>query len=201
MLHTSRYNIKTAQKLYIPISYQVRSFWEYVNMMFNKPDTDRIKEFGPDRACAEWVLRNGGKVVWSDGQALADYNALPSESLHSKKQLIAIDGTDSSISHYGFPHLIGCTMLRKVILHNNSYIDDRALKGLSYGSSTLTYVQISKCLNVTDEGLKSLTALTNLQTLILFSLESVSDLEGCKQFLKQKLTTCEIGDKSKIKDK
>lgn len=74
-------------------------------MMFNKPDADRIKEFGPDRACAEWVLRNGGKVVWSDGQTLADYNALTPENVHSKKQLIAIDGTDSSISHYGFSHL------------------------------------------------------------------------------------------------
>lgn len=84
-------------------------------------------------------------------------------------------------------------MLKKIILHNNNYIDDRALKGLSYGSSSLTFVQISKCLNVTDEGLKLLPALTHLQTLILFSLESVSDLEGCKQFLKEKLPNCEIG--------
>lgn len=73
-------------------------------MMFNKPDPKRIKLVGPDRACAEWVLRNGGKVVWADGKKLADYNSLPPEDQEVPK-LIEIDGTDSSISHYGFPHL------------------------------------------------------------------------------------------------
>lgn len=73
-------------------------------MMFNKPDPDRIKSLGPDRACAEWVLRNGGKVVWTDGKQLDDYNLLPPET-QSVPKIVAIDGTDSSISHYGFPHL------------------------------------------------------------------------------------------------
>ena len=73
-------------------------------MSFNKPDMDRIKEFGPDRTCAEWVLRNGGKVVWDSGKQMADYNSLPPEKVPVPK-VIAIDGTDSSISHYGFPHI------------------------------------------------------------------------------------------------
>lgn len=88
----------------IPKIQTVRYFWEYVNMMFNKPDPDRIKSLGPDRACAEWVLRNGGKVVWTDGKQLDDYNLLPPET-QSVPKIVAIDGTDSSISHYGFPHL------------------------------------------------------------------------------------------------
>lgn len=73
-------------------------------MMFNKPDPDRIKLLGPDRACAEWVLRNGGRVVWADGKKTADYNLLPSEAQGVPK-ISEIDATDSSISHYGFPHL------------------------------------------------------------------------------------------------
>lgn len=73
-------------------------------MMFNKPDPKRIELVGPDRACAEWVLRNGGKVVWEGGRKLADYNSLPSEE-EGVPQLVEIDGSDSSISHYGFPHL------------------------------------------------------------------------------------------------
>lgn len=73
-------------------------------MMFNKPDPDRIQKLGPDRACAEWVLRNGGRVVWADGKTTADYNLLPSEEQKVPK-ISEIDATDSGISHYGFPHL------------------------------------------------------------------------------------------------
>lgn len=73
-------------------------------MMFNKPDPERIRRVGPDRACAEWVLRNGGKVVWVGGQTLADYNMLPCDD-HKVPKLAVIDATDASISHYGFSHL------------------------------------------------------------------------------------------------
>lgn len=73
-------------------------------MMFNKPDPERLKKIGPDRACAEWVLRNGGKVVWENGKKQSDYNLLPPDEQRMPK-LLEIDGTDSSISHYGFPHL------------------------------------------------------------------------------------------------
>lgn len=97
-------SIQCTKKYYSPQIRQTRSFWEYVNMMFNKPDPARILLVGPDRACAEWVLRNGGKVVWTDGKRLEDYNNLPSEDVPVPK-LKEIDGSDSSISHYGFPHL------------------------------------------------------------------------------------------------
>ncbi|KAJ8723343.1 hypothetical protein PYW08_003255 [Mythimna loreyi] len=180
-----------APRIILPRDSQVRMFWEYVNMSFNRPDVDRIKQFGPDRTCAEWVLRNGGRVVWDGGRKLADYNMLPPEK-QAVPKLIEIDGTDSSISHYGFPHLIGCTKLSKVILHNASYIDDRALKGLSYGRDTITYLQVSKCLNVTDAGLKELKTLHKLETLLLFQLESVVNLEGCKLILQQHLPKCKV---------
>ncbi|XP_068633981.1 ATP synthase subunit s, mitochondrial isoform X2 [Battus philenor] len=141
------------RQLFTPQIGQSRSFWEYVNMMFNKPDPERIKTVGPDRACAEWVLRNGGKVTWADD---------------------------------------GCTMLKKIILHENKYIDNRALKGLEYGKEALGFVQVSKCVNVTDSGLKELTALKNLETLILYDLISVKDLQGCKQYLSSELPKCKV---------
>ncbi|CAH2047124.1 unnamed protein product, partial [Iphiclides podalirius] len=185
-------------RLYVPQLNSTRAFWEYVNMMFNKPDLDRLKKVGPDRACAEWVLRNGGKVTWADGKKLSDYNLLPPEEQKGPK-LIEIDGTDSSISHHGFPHLSGCTMLKKIVLHNNSYIDDRALKGLAYGKDVLTFVQVSKCVNVKDIGLKELVALKNLQTLILYDLTSVQNIEDCKHFIKSGLPACKIlGDADDI---
>lgn len=97
-------SVPCTKKYYSPQIRQTRSFWEYVNMMFNKPDPARILLVGPDRACAEWVLRNGGKVVWTDGKRLEDYNNLPAEEIPVPK-LKEIDGSDSSISHYGFAHL------------------------------------------------------------------------------------------------
>ncbi|CAH0399790.1 unnamed protein product [Chilo suppressalis] len=172
---------------------QQRNFWEYVNMMFNKPDPQRIEKVGPDRACAEWVLRNGGKVVWADGKRLADYNNLPPED-QSVPKIIEIDGSDSSISHYGFPHLRGCSRLEKVILHNDKYIDDRAIRGLSNGKDTLLHVQVSKCPSVTDDGVKELKILSKLQELILFDLHSVADLKECKNYLKIQLPKCNVKD-------
>lgn len=180
-------------RIFVPRNKQVRHFWEYVNMMFNKPDADRIKQLGPDRACAEWVLRNGGKVVWESGQKLANYNLLPPEGQPVPK-LVTIDGTDSSISHYGFPHLIGCEKLSNIILHNADYIDDRALKGLHFGENTLTHLQVSKCANVTDDGLKSLISLKKLEHLVLFNLISVENIEECKQYIQQHLSNCKIKD-------
>ncbi|XP_045521990.1 ATP synthase subunit s, mitochondrial isoform X2 [Pieris brassicae] len=133
----------------------IRKFWEYVNMMFNKPDLERIKTLGPDRACAEWVLRNGGKVIWADG---------------------------------------GCTQLWKIILHNNKYVDDRAMQALEHGKNSLTNIQVSQCINVTDVGLKDLSVLTKLQTLILFNLSSVDNIEECIKQLRLSLPKCKIID-------
>lgn len=73
-------------------------------MMFNKPDFKRIKKVGPDRACAEWVLKNGGKIAWAGGTKVSNYNLLPQED-HTVPKIVEIDATDSGISHYGFPHL------------------------------------------------------------------------------------------------
>ncbi|KAF9423583.1 hypothetical protein HW555_001138 [Spodoptera exigua] len=185
--------LRTTPRTFVPRNNQVRTFWEYVNMMFNKPDPDRIKQLGPDRACAEWVLRNGGKVIWEGGKKLDDYNSLPPEGIPVPK-LVTIDGTDSSISHYGFPHLIGCEKLSNIILHNADYIDDRALKGLSFGQNTLTHLQVSKCVNVTDAGLKSLVSLDKLEILLMFNLMSVENLQECKQYIQKHLPKCKVTD-------
>ncbi|KAL4713166.1 hypothetical protein ACJJTC_018811 [Scirpophaga incertulas] len=181
-IHPLKLNIRTCQYRY---------FWEYVNMMFNKPDPTRIKQVGPDRACAEWVLRNGGKVVWTNGQKLDDYNKLPSDDI-KMPQLTEIDGSDSSISHYGFPHLSGCNMLQKIILHNDKYIDDKAMNGLSYGKETLIYLQVSKCPNVTENGLQKIKVLSKLKDLVLFDLQSVENLDEHLKYLKSHLPECSI---------
>ncbi|XP_061714367.1 ATP synthase subunit s, mitochondrial-like [Cydia pomonella] len=176
---------------------QVRCFWEYVTMMFNKPEAERIQRVGPDRACAEWVLRNGGTVEWVGGQKLADYNMLPANDQPAPK-LAVIDATNSSISYYGFSHLIGCNKLYKIILHKSSYIEDRALKGLSHGKDSLTHLQVSDIADVSDAGLKNLKDCHNLQNLVLFDLTNVNDLEECKQYLASQLPNCKIRGAAEI---
>lgn len=109
-MHRPMTSLTTTVRGFFPKYIQKRTFWEYVNMMFNKPDPERIKQVGPDRACAEWVLKNGGSVVWADGKTLSDYNFLPHDDTPTKK-IIAIDGTNSAISHYGFPHLSMCLVI------------------------------------------------------------------------------------------
>lgn len=86
--------------------------------------------------------------------------------------------------------------MKKIILHNDNYIDDRAIKGLSYGKSTLTHVQVSKCGSVTDTGVREIKILDKLETLVLFDLQGVTNLDECKQFLQLQLPKCKIQGRS-----
>lgn len=74
------------------------------NTSVHRVDAARIKEVGPDRACAEWLLRNGASVRWKGvDKYLSDYNALGTAGKQTQ-YIQAVDATDSSISHIGFPH-------------------------------------------------------------------------------------------------
>jgi H+-transporting ATP synthase F0 complex subunit s len=68
-------------------------------------DKSRIDEVGPDRACAEWLLRCGAAVKWDKGpdEWLKDYNSLPVGHYRSH-HIAEIDATDSAVMHIGFPH-------------------------------------------------------------------------------------------------
>ena len=71
-----------------------------------RPDPQRIEAVGPDKAAAEWLLRNGASVKWTGSQEwLKDYDLLPKEGMNKQLKIKEIDATDSSISHIGFPHL------------------------------------------------------------------------------------------------
>lgn len=80
-----------------------------VNWFILKPyyrvDESRIKDVGPDRAAAEWLLRCGAGVRWKDHEStLKDYNSLPPGGYRSL-YIEEIDATESCIMSAGFPHL------------------------------------------------------------------------------------------------
>ncbi|XP_058115961.1 ATP synthase subunit s, mitochondrial [Anopheles coustani] len=168
-----------------------RPFWGWVNMMFNRVDRSRLKKVGPDRLCAEWLLKNGAKAKFvKDHRTHVHFNALPHETLPVLME--ELDGTDSGIMHIGFDHLEGLTRLRKVTLHNCVYIDDQALYKLKNVAGTLEELQISKCGNVTDHGLLCLKKLTKLQQLKTFELGYVKDLQQVEKQLKEALPECQF---------
>ena len=176
-------------------------------------DPARIKEVGPDRAAAEWLLRCGAGVRWKGSEKqLTDYNSL-SPGGFRQNFIEEIDATNSCIMSVGFPHLSitfsilnyflcfhtqiypfvdGLKHLKKVTLHKCDYLDNEALPMLAYVKETLQELQISSCGNIDDEGVKSLDCLTGLQNLLLFDLPEVTDKKGCEKHLKNALSKCEI---------
>lgn len=146
----------------------------FLNYVFNRVSDKRRKEVGPDRACAEWLMRNGAFIRWvGNPEFVTHYNLLPLD----KK----IEGTffieevkansKSSIMYYGFRHFEGCNHITKLTLDNVNTIDDRAMKRLNYLQHTLKYLYIGDCRKVTAEGLTHLTQLQNLRLLHLKNLD------------------------------
>jgi len=69
-------------------------------------DDDRIKEVGPNMACAEWLMKNGAHVRWKGCEEfVSHYNHLPNMEHGSHKQFEieeVLAGKEASISHIGF---------------------------------------------------------------------------------------------------
>ncbi|XP_045472210.1 ATP synthase subunit s, mitochondrial-like [Harmonia axyridis] len=143
-----------------------RHIFHFITLSFNQVDHERKKLVGPDRICAEWILKNGGAIRWlGDKEYITDYNLLPPE--RTKKFLEAMDATNSSISHQGFSHFLGCKNIREVILRNCTYIEDEAIKALEPLQNSLTHLVIEDCPNLTLDGLSFILKQKRLKRLIL----------------------------------
>ncbi|XP_072031720.1 ATP synthase subunit s, mitochondrial-like [Amphiura filiformis] len=176
----------------VALQQPVRSLWGMLNAVFNKVDESRIKEVGPDRACAEWLLRCGAAVKykgfdkWND-----DYNLLPSGA-KGRFLIEEVDATESCIMHIGFPHFAGCNHIRTMKLNHCIYLDDGSLLQLDHLKDSLTRLQVSSCGDVSDKGLASLNKLQNLTNLFLFDLPAVKDIDSVIQSLHKDLPQCDI---------
>ncbi|KAJ8930619.1 hypothetical protein NQ314_016532 [Rhamnusium bicolor] len=170
---------------------QTRSLFHWINLQFNVVDDDRTKQFGPDRTCAEWILRNGGAVKWvNSGELVIDYNELPREGTVLRLQ--EIDASDSSIMHNGFAHFKGCEYVRKIIFHKCNYLEDSAFSELYYLKKTLMFLQVSSCPNITEKGLLHLNVLSNLKELVMYDLQDVKNMDQVVAALKSSLPQCNI---------
>lgn len=175
----------------IIFNFSKSSLFHWVNLQFNVVDEDRRKIVGPDRSCAEWILRNGGKVKWANSLEFeADYNHLPNEEVLLKLQ--EIDATGSTIMCNGFEHLKDCKHLNKFILDKCSYLENHALKELHYVRDNLMFLQVSRCGNITETGLLHLVGLQKLKTLIIFGLPYVKERIKILDTLRNDMKQCEV---------
>lgn len=167
-----------------------RTLFGILRIAFNKVDEHRLKVVGPDRLCAEWILKNGGMVRFTGRTQITDYNALPSSD--QRVFIQEVDATGASIMAIGFDHFKNCTKIEKIILHKCKHMENEALEKLTHVKDSLQFLQISECYNVVDSGLLSLTPLANLRKLILCDLPYVKDMSSIERELRSKLVNCEM---------
>ncbi|XP_077790611.1 ATP synthase subunit s, mitochondrial [Podarcis muralis] len=167
-----------------------RSFWGWLNAVFNKVDYERIQAVGPDRAASEWLLRCGALVRYQGlDKWQQDYNALPSGPL-GKYKIQSINATESCIMAKGFDYLDGLEHVEEIRLCKCMYIYDECLQRLSQTPNlqrSLLRLWIISCGNVTDKGIIALHKLSNLEYLFLSDLPGIKEKEATAQTLRQSL--------------
>ncbi|XP_012267731.2 ATP synthase subunit s, mitochondrial isoform X1 [Athalia rosae] len=151
-----------------------------------------LTKVGSDRACAEWLLKNGAAIKWTEGgPLLSDYNALPSLD-EPRKHIQVVDATDSAISHIGFPHFKGCNHINEVKLVNCVYIEDPAIPLLSILKDSLNNLEVNNCANISEKALNKIDKLSNLKTLKLGNLPLIKDKNKVIENLTKALPNCDI---------
>lgn len=168
-----------------------RSFFYWLSIIFNRVDTDKIKDVGPNQACAEWLISNGASVKWKCAHVYtSNYDDIIKE--RSGHAIEAVDATDSGISHVGFPYFEGCKHIKELKLVHCEYIDDRAIPLLSLLKDSLNTLEILRCPFVTAEGLESLKDLKNLRSLKITGEPYIKNTENIKTMLSKDLPDCTI---------
>ena len=168
-------------------------FYTWLNLVFNKVDRQRIQDVGPDRACAEWLLRVGASVKWKGKEnLLQDYNSLP---VGQYRQLLveAADATDSGIMEAGFEYFRYLEHFNKLKLKNCVQVTNPSMTSLSINcEKSLEWLEVSYNGNITDRGLLELKLLPNLKYLKMEKLPGVQKPQKVLEELQEALPNCVI---------
>lgn len=167
-----------------------RTIFGFIEHAFNAVDFDRLETVGPDRLCAEWILKNGGavRITTASDTLINDYNDLPDESV--KFYVTEVDATKSAITAIGFDHFQNCKHIERIKLDRCNHMTNEALQRLIYLRKTLTHLQVSRCYNVKDSGLRSIGRLVQLRQLIIYGLIAVKNVKSIETQLKIVLPNC-----------
>jgi len=195
-----KYSVKNHEHDYPILKYrkehyltQYRLFYAWLNNIFNQVDPARIKDVGPDRACAEWLLRCGAVVKWHGKEKeIKDYNSLPVGNYRTLK-IESVDATDSAIMETGFTHFKDLEYLKKLKLKNCTYLTDESIPHLAFDTKDrLEWLELSDNGNVTEKGLRHLRKLRKLKFLKLANLPGVQNPSDLLELLKKDMPDCEI---------
>ncbi|XP_050443448.1 ATP synthase subunit s, mitochondrial [Adelges cooleyi] len=172
-----------------------RYLWKWVEDTFNRVEEDRIKEIGPNMACAEWLMKNGAQIRWKGCKEFVNhYNCLPAATNGSLQQFKieqVYAGKEASISHVGFNYFKGCKHISTVSFVGCNTIENKALSNLNLLAECLEHLEVIGCVNVTDNGILALKDLQALKTLVLKNLQYFTKTEVISQ-LKDALPNCKI---------
>lgn len=170
-----------------------RPFWYFVYYAFNRVDTDRLRANGPDRTCAEWILRNGGAVSGCDspGQLITNYNCL--NAVGRDFRLHSIVARDIGLIAMGFDHLQGCERVQRIVLDGCTHLENEALAQLRHVSGSLRELELCECRYFRDDGLMRLADLRVLRGLTLGEgLVGVADMTKVVRQLRERIPKCEV---------
>ncbi|VDL70066.1 unnamed protein product [Nippostrongylus brasiliensis] len=180
---------------------------------FNYYDMQRVKEVGPDRAAAEWIVRCGGAVniacrycsIFVFGfdniaDTFNDYNALIKRTAELDPRVPAdrvkvthIHAVDASVTGYGCRHFNGLEGIKEVRFIRCDTLHDFGLEYMAKAvGNRLEYLEIEECRRITEFGLVHLETCTALKSLLLCRLKAVHGREKVLQKLKAALPGTEI---------
>ncbi|CEF69195.2 ATP synthase subunit s, mitochondrial [Strongyloides ratti] len=126
---------------------------------FNMVDKQRLKDVGPDRCAAEWIVKCGGKIKFDKmPDIFEDYNALiratselDPRDLNDDVKLVWIDATNASITGYGCLHFNGLRDIREVNFVRCKTLHDRGLEYIGmYAGNILKKLQLTECPKITE---------------------------------------------------
>lgn len=165
-----------------------RSFYMWLNFVFNRVDEGRIEEFGPDRVAAEWVLRCGGGVKFKHLDKWTwNYNAIP-DGPSRKLALEGIDAKGICVTTGGLQHLVGLQHLKQLNINSCRYVTD--MNKLLPVKETLEQLDIGNCGGISD--ITPLHELTKLIKLNLVNTPGIKQREKAIATLQMNLPECVI---------
>jgi len=169
------------------------NWYSWLRDIFNKKDTDRLKKIGPDRACGEWIVRNGGRVKFLNHSSYTEkYGFLPQGDRNTGHKVVAVDAMGVEITERGLDHLEGLTELEMLKLNGCTQI--YSLRCLKHVSNTIKYLDIGNCTNITD--ISPALQCSSLEVMVLTNSLHTKDRHTQIDNMKNGLPKCKIVDET-----
>ncbi|CAF2081605.1 unnamed protein product [Rotaria magnacalcarata] len=155
-------------------------------------DRKRVQEIGPDRACAEWLVRCGGSVRFKNwGTFSSHFNTIPAGASNQFK-IEEIRAINASITSEGFAHLDGLSDLKKIHLEKCDQICDSSIARCNKVKDSLESIELIDLAQISENGLAYLAGLKNLKHIVLARLSSVKHRDAILKLLTNELPRCTI---------